>query len=176
MVGRGRGKRPSRTGAGASWRGRSVVRWVAQAPALPSGRKWNRSQPGQGATDLLLPRPAHGKMQGEPARRAGEPSSQGEEPPPERLGGRDPFAQTDARRPTGQVMGHDPVSSTGQALYCEPGALRQAQDWRRSARRACGSARRSTSGPGWRSRSRRGPDSRFRPGRPPVPASPRPGR
>ena len=52
---------------GASWRGRSVVRWVAQAPTLPSGRKWNRSQPGQGATELGFPRPALGQMQGEAA-------------------------------------------------------------------------------------------------------------
>ena len=44
--------------AGASWRGRSVVRWMAQAPALPSGRKWNRSQPGQGTIELGFPRPA----------------------------------------------------------------------------------------------------------------------
>ena len=33
---------------GASWRGCSIVRWMAQTPALPSVRKWNRSQPCQG--------------------------------------------------------------------------------------------------------------------------------
>ena len=68
-------------GAGASWRGRSVVRWVAQAPALLSGWKWNRSQPCQGAAELLFPGPAPGKMQGQSAlRRAGNPSPQSEDP------------------------------------------------------------------------------------------------
>ena len=76
-------------GAGASWRGRSVVRWVAQAPALLSGWKWNRSQPCQGAAELLLPGPAPGKMQGQSARRAGNPSPQSEDPSSEGLGGHD---------------------------------------------------------------------------------------
>ena len=57
--------------AGASWRGRLVVHWVAQAPTLPSGSEWNRSQPGQGAAELGFPRPALGKMQSQPARGAG---------------------------------------------------------------------------------------------------------
>ena len=92
--------------AGASWRGRSVVRWVAQAPTLPSGRKWNRSQSSEGAIDLLLPRSALGKMQGQPACGAGEPSGQGEEPPPEGLGGGYPLSRTDPRRPASQVVGH----------------------------------------------------------------------
>ena len=47
-----------------------------------------------------------GKMQGEAARRAGEPSRQGEEPQPEGLGGHGLLAQTDSRRPAGQVVGH----------------------------------------------------------------------
>ena len=54
---------------GASWRGR----WVSGRRA-PSSWEWNGSQPGQGATDLLLPRPALWQMQGEAACRAGEAS------------------------------------------------------------------------------------------------------
>ena len=80
-----------------------------------SGWEWNRSQPCQGAAELLLPGPTLGKMQGEAACGACEPSGQGEEPPPERLGGHDPFAQTDPRCPTGQVMRHH--------LYREPGGV-----------------------------------------------------
>ena len=54
-------------------------------------------------------------MQGQPARRAGDPAHQGEEPPPERLGGHYLLAQADARRPTGQVV--------GQRLYRQPGGV-----------------------------------------------------
>ena len=54
-------------------------------------------------------------MQGEPTRRAGEPSGQGEEPPPEGLGGGYPLSQTDPRRPAGQVVRHH--------LYRQPGAV-----------------------------------------------------
>ena len=68
---------------------------------VPSGWKWNRSQPCQGAAELDFPRPMLGKMQGEAVRRAGEPSRQGEEPPPEGLGGHDLLAQTDSRCPAG---------------------------------------------------------------------------
>ena len=53
-----------------------------------------------------IPRPTPGKMQGDPACRAGEPSGQGEEPSPEGLGGHDLLAQADARGPAGQVVGH----------------------------------------------------------------------
>ena len=51
------------------------------------------------------------------SRRAGRVSrpGPGEEPPPERLGGHDPFARTGPRGPTGQVMRHH--------LYCEPGGV-----------------------------------------------------
>ena len=101
--------------AGASWRGRLVVRWVAQAPTLPSGSDWNRSQPGQGAAELGFPRPAPGKMQGQPARRAGEPSGQGEAPSSERLGGHDLLTQADAGCPAGQVVRH--------YLYRQPGGV-----------------------------------------------------
>ena len=122
--------------AGASWRGRSVVRWMAQTPALPSGRKWNRSQPCQGAAELGFPGPALGKMQSEAARRACEPSRQGEESPQEGLDGDHLLTQADARSPAGQVV--------GQHLDRQPRTLRQAQDWRRSAPRGDGSGRRRT--------------------------------
>ena len=55
---------------------------------------------GQGASDLLLPRPALGKMQGQPACGAGEPSGPGGS------GGHCLLTQADARCPTGQVMRH----------------------------------------------------------------------
>ena len=47
-----------------------------------------------------------GEMQSEAARRAGDPSHQSEDPPPEGLGGYGPFAQTNPRRPAGEVMRH----------------------------------------------------------------------
>ena len=67
--------------------GRSVGWWerarsARRFPAPPSGWEWHVSQSGQGATDLLTPRPAPGQMQGEAACRAGEPSGDREEPPP----------------------------------------------------------------------------------------------
>ena len=40
------------------------------------------------------------------ARRAGEPSGEGEEPPPEGLGGYDLLTQPEPRGPAGQVMRH----------------------------------------------------------------------
>ena len=76
--------------AGASLRGSSVVRWVGRSPTVPSGREWNGSQPGQGAAELLSPRPAIAGSTGVP-----KPSGQGEEPPPEGLGGGYPLSQTD---------------------------------------------------------------------------------
>ena len=45
-------------------------------------------------------------MQSEAAGRAGEPSGQGEEAASQGLGGHHLLAQTDARRPAGQVMCH----------------------------------------------------------------------
>ena len=104
MVGIGRSKRPSRAGP-ARICGPLVVRWVAQAPVLPSGGRWNRSQLGQGAAELGFPEPVLRKVQSEAARRAGEPSRQGEEPPPEGLGGNHLLTQADVRRPAAQVVG-----------------------------------------------------------------------
>ena len=74
------------------------VRW--------SGWEWNSSQSSQGATELGFPGPVLGKMQSEATRLAGEPSGEGEEAPPEGLGGNHLLAQTDAHGPAGQVMGH----------------------------------------------------------------------
>ena len=93
-----------------SWRGR----WDTGGRA-PSGREWNGSQPGQGATELGFPRPALWQMQSEAACRSGEPSGQGEDPPPEGLGGHDLLTQADAGRPAGQVMRHH--------LNRQPGAV-----------------------------------------------------
>ena len=56
---------------------------------VPSGRKWNRSQPCQGAAELGFPGPVLWKMQGKAACRAGDPSGQGEDPSSEGLGGHD---------------------------------------------------------------------------------------
>ena len=92
--------------SGASWRGRLVGRLMGSVADGSSGWEWNRLQPGEGAAELLLPRPAPGKMQSQPACRAGEPPGQGEEPPPEGLGGHYLLAQAEPRRPAGEVMRH----------------------------------------------------------------------
>ena len=81
----------------------------------PSGRKWQGSQSSEGATELGFPGPALGKMQSEAARRVGEPSGEGEEPPPEGLGGYDLLTQPEPRGPAGQVM--------RQHLHRQPGAV-----------------------------------------------------
>ena len=72
---------------------------VESVAGWPSGRERNGLQPGQGATELGFPRPAPGEMQSEAARRAGDPSHQSEDPPPEGLGDHGPLAQTNPRRP-----------------------------------------------------------------------------
>ena len=114
---------------GASLRGRWVsCRW-------PSGREWNGSQPGQGAAELGFPGPALWQMQGEAARRAGNPSRQTEEPSSEGLGGHDLLTQTNPRRPAGQVMRHhldrQPGAVGGEAARWEmvqPHAVLEASD------------------------------------------------
>ena len=55
---------------------------ACQAPSVPSGRQWQGSQSSQRASELGFPRPALWQMR-EAAGRAGEPSGQGEEAPPE---------------------------------------------------------------------------------------------
>ena len=69
-------------------------------------------------------------MQGEAAGRAGELSGQGEETPPQGLGGDQLLTETDAGGPAGQVVGDD--------LDGQPGPLRQAQDWRENGLMAGG--------------------------------------
>ena len=88
---------------------------VGSVAGWPSGRERNGLQPGQGAAELGFPRPAPGEMQSEAARRAGDPSHQSEDPPPEGLGDHGPLAQTNPRRPAGQVVRH--------RLYRQPGAV-----------------------------------------------------
>ena len=101
----GHGERHSRTG---------VARVCGEVGSV-AGWQWNGSQSGHGASELGFPRPMLGKMQGKAARRAGDPSHQSEEPPPEGFGGRDPFTQADAGCPAGQVVRHH--------LYRQPGAV-----------------------------------------------------
>ena len=88
---------------------------VGSVAGWQSGGEWNGSQSGHGASELGFPKPMLGKMQGKAARRAGDPSHQSEEPPPEGFGGRDPFTQADAGCPAGQVVRHH--------LYRQPGAV-----------------------------------------------------
>ena len=88
---------------------------VGSVAGWQSSGEWNGSQSGHGASELGFPRPMLGKMQGKAARRAGDPSHQSEEPPPEGFGGRDPFTQADAGCPAGQVVRHH--------LYRQPGAV-----------------------------------------------------
>ena len=89
----------------------------------PSGWEWQGAQSCQGATELVFPGPALGKMESEAARLAGEPSGEGEEASSQGLGRHYRLAQTDARGPACQVMLHHPVSSTGQALHRQPGGV-----------------------------------------------------
>ena len=109
---------------GASSRGRSVGRmaagWRPDGGRMAAGCRRRQAgvagaQSGQGTIELGFPRPALWQMQCEAARRAGDPSGQGEEPPPEGLGGHHLLAQTDARCPAGQVVGHH--------LYRQPGGV-----------------------------------------------------
>ena len=86
-----------------------------QTPKAASGKERQSSQSGQRTTELVLPGPALGKMQGEAAGRAGDASGQREEASSEGLGGYHLLAQTDARRPAGQVMGRD--------LHRQPGGV-----------------------------------------------------
>ena len=101
--------------AGASWRGRSVVRALGQ---LQSGRQAGSGIARSRAKALLnwvSQGPAPWQMQGQSACRAGESSGQGEDPSSERLGGHDLLTQADAGCPAGQVVRHH--------LYRQPGAV-----------------------------------------------------
>ena len=103
---RWRGEDAARGARGPDWREfAGTFGWPdgGRLPPPSSGREWQGAQSGQGTIELGFPRPALWQMQGEAACRAGEPSGQGEEPSPKGLGGRDLLAQTDPRRPAGQV-------------------------------------------------------------------------
>ena len=93
---------------------------VGSVAGWPSGRERNGLQPGQGATELGFPRPAPGEMQSEAARRAGDPSHQSEDPPPEGLGDHGPLGPDQSA----------PSSGPGYAPSPGPPARRR---WRRSA-------------------------------------------
>ena len=128
------------TGPGASWRGSCV-----SGERAPSGRERQRAESCQGATELVLPGPALGQMQGEANERVSRPAR--EKKRRLRAWWYQLLTQTDARGPAGQVVGDDldgqPVAARGEMVSPTP-----------------------TSGLGWHSRSRRGGD-----GRPPVPGS-----
>ena len=113
-----------------AWRGTAKPVDSLADDQARSGREWEGAQSRQSAAELGFPGPALGKMQSEAARRAGEASGQGEEAPPEGLGGCQLLAQADARCPASQIVGHD--------LDGQPGPLRQAQDWRGSDPRGDG--------------------------------------
>ena len=73
---------------GASWRRRSDGRMAGQrAGCRRQAGNGRDSQPCQGATELVFPGPTLGQMQSEAARRAGEPSGEGEEASSEGRGG-----------------------------------------------------------------------------------------
>ena len=89
--------------------------WRVSGGRAPSGGERQRSESSEGATELGFPGPTLGQMQSEAARRAGEPSGHGKEAASQGLGGHDLLAQTDARRPAGQVV--------GDHLHGQPGAV-----------------------------------------------------
>ena len=70
----GHGKRRSRTGLARVCGDVQLAGTLGQWRRAPSDWEWNGSQPGQGATELGIPRPALWQMQGEASCRAGEPS------------------------------------------------------------------------------------------------------
>ena len=92
-----------------------AVGWAVATPAMRSGRKRQGAQSRQGGAELVLPGPALGKMQGEPAGLAGEASGDGEEASSEGLGGGHRLAQGDATGPAGQVVSDD--------LHRQPGGI-----------------------------------------------------
>ena len=107
--------------------------WRVSGGRAPSGGERQRSESSEGATELGFPGPTLGQMQSEAARRAGEPSGHGKEPPPQGLGGHDLLAQTDARRPACQVV--------CDHLHRQPGAVgggRVAMDSCRCLADVCG--------------------------------------
>ena len=84
----------------------SVPDGGSAADGAPSGGERQGAQSGQNAAELVLPGPALGQKQCERPGRAGEPSGQGEEAPPEGLGGCQLLAQavTVRHHPGGTVL------------------------------------------------------------------------
>ena len=84
---------------------------------------------------MVFPGPALRQMQSQAAGRASEASGEGEEAPPEGLGGHQLLAQADARGPACQVVGHDldgqPGGVGGEAArgeVVEPDAVLEVAD------------------------------------------------
>ena len=100
----------ARGARGPNWREMAGTFSWADGGSVAGGRRQAGSVVARSRAKARLNRssqsPALGKVQGQPARRAGEPSGQGEEPPPEGLGGHDLFTQTEPGRPAGQVVRH----------------------------------------------------------------------
>ena len=108
---------------------------MGRLPAPRSGREWQGAQSGQGVSELGFPGPMLGQMQGEAARRTGEPSGEGEEASPEGLGGHDLLTETDACGPAGEVVVHHlhghPSGVGGEAArgeMVEPDAVLEVAD------------------------------------------------
>ena len=100
---------------GASSRGRSVGRMAAgcrRRRQAGSGRARNRAR---ARSNWASQGQRCGRCRVRRRAERGDPSGQGEEPPPEGLGGHHLLAQTDARRPAGDVVGHH--------LYRQPGGV-----------------------------------------------------
>ena len=95
---------PARTGLARVGGNGQMAGWRVSGRRPPSGWEWKGSQSSQGATELVFPGSALGKMQSEAARRVGEVSGQGEEASSEGLGGHHLLTQTDAHGPAGQQL------------------------------------------------------------------------
>ena len=83
--------------------------WVVLADGSDAGRRRQEGSGkarnrGESTAELVFPRPALGKMQGEAPGLAGEPSGQGEEASLEGFGGDHLLAQTNAPSPAGQQL------------------------------------------------------------------------
>src|SRR3990167_676642 len=65
----------------------------------PSGEQRDRPEPREGGGELGLPGPARREVEGGASRAPGEPPDDGEQPPPQGLGGDDPGPETEAGRP-----------------------------------------------------------------------------
>ena len=135
MVGRGRSKRRSRTGlARVGGDVRLSVGWLRLRRCRQVGSGIARSR-ARARLNWVSQGQRWGRCRVRQRGRAGEPSRQSEEPPPEGLGGHDLLAQTDSRRPAGQVVGHhlyrQPSAVGGEAARGEmvqPGAVLQVSD------------------------------------------------